>query len=318
MPLIKSNFKPSKIFRYSFFSTVYSGLIRSFNLIQKRERIPLYDGDFLDLDWSYAVKPTKRLGIVLHGMEGNGQRPYVSGVAACLNSQNFDAICVNFRGCSGETNNKFFSFHSGQTEDLEAVIEHIISNYNYDSIYLKGVSLGGNIVLKYLGENSEIPKQIKAAMALSVPVDLDGSVKALHKLKNIFYHIYFMMGLKFKLMKKQRQFPQLMSRIALWKIWTLHKLDEVYTSRANGFENANDYYKKSSSLQFLSKIQTPVLILNALNDSFLPNSCYPISVAENNPSIYLEIPRHGGHVGFVLPGKFYYNEIRALEFFSKF
>ena len=318
MPLIKSDFRPPKIFRNSFIATVYSGIIRSFNLIQKRERIILEDGDFLDLDWSYAAAPTKRLGIVLHGMEGNGQRPYVSGVAACLNSKNFDAICVNFRGCSGETNNKFFSFHSGQSQDLEAVIDHIISNYNYESIYLKGISLGGNIVLKYLGENSEIPKQIKAAMALSVPVDLAGSAKTLHKFKNIFYHIYFMMGLKFKLKQKQRQFPKAMSRIELWKIWTLQKLDEVYTSRANGFENANDYYKKSSSLKFLHKIQTPVLILNALNDSFLPDSCYPITIAEDNSYIHLEMPKHGGHVGFILPGKFYYNEIRALEFFSKF
>ena len=318
MPKIESHYSPLKVFRNGFLSTVYSGIIRYLKIVQKRERITLEDGDFLDLDWSYALEPSKKLVIILHGMEGHGQRPYVSGVARHLNTQNIDAICVNFRGCSGENNLKLFSFHSGQTEDLKAVIDHVISNHNYDSIFLNGISLGGNIVLKYLGENADIPSNIKAAMAVSVPLDLSGSSAALHQFKNIFYHIYFMIGLKIKLKKKQRQFPSKISYRSLWRIWTLRSLDELYTSRTNGFKNASDYYKQCSSLQFLPKIKTPVLILNALNDSFLTDSCYPNSVAEQNPYIQLETPAYGGHVGFILPGKVYYNELRAAEFFLKF
>lgn len=318
MPQIKSRYKPSMPFKSGFISTVYSGLIRYIKYPQKRERIKLSDGDFLDLDWSYASEASNSLAIILHGMEGHGQRPYVSGIARHLNKKHMDAICVNFRGCSGQINTQFFSFHSGQTEDLKDVIDHVISNYNYDSIFLNGISLGGNIVLKYLGETSNVPKQIKAAMAVSVPVDLAGSSKALHQFKNCLFHIYFMIGLKLKLKQKQRQFPTKISRLSLWCIWTLRALDEFYTSRANGFKNAAEYYNKSNSLQYLPAISTPVLILNALNDTFLTENCYPNAIAEDNPFIYLETPKHGGHVGFILPGGVYYNELRAAEFFLKF
>ena len=318
MPQIKSRYKPSLPFKSGFISTVYSGLIRYIKYPQKRERIKLSDGDFLDLDWSYASGASNSLVIILHGMEGHGQRPYVSGIARHLNTQHMDAICVNFRGCSGQINTQFFSFHSGQTEDLKDVITHVISNHNYDSIFLNGISLGGNIVLKYLGETSDVPKQIKAGMAVSVPVDLAGSSKALHSFKNCLFHIYFMIALKLKLKQKHRQFPTKISRLSLWRIWTLHSLDEIYTSRANGFKDAAHYYNKSNSLQYLPAITTPVLILNALNDTFLTETCYPNAIAEDNPFIYLETPKHGGHVGFILPGGVYYNELRAAEFFLKF
>ena len=318
MPQIKSRYKPSIPFKSGFISTVYSGLFRYIKYPQKRERIMLSDGDFLDLDWSFASGTSKSLAIILHGMEGHGQRPYVSGIARHLNTQHIDAICVNFRGCSGQINTKFFSFHSGQTEDLKDVISHVISNHNYDSIFLNGISLGGNIVLKYLGETLDVPKQINAGMAVSVPVDLAGSSKALHSLKNCFFHIYFMITLKLKLKQKYRQFPTKISRLSLWRIWTLRSLDEIYTSRANGFKDAAHYYNKSNSLQYLSTITTPVLILNALNDTFLTETCYPYAIAEDNPFIYLETPKHGGHVGFILPGGVYYNELRAAEFFLKF
>ncbi|MFL2626295.1 MAG: YheT family hydrolase [Flavobacteriaceae bacterium] len=318
MPQIKSRYKPSLPFKSGFISTVYSGLIRYIKYPQKRERIKLSDGDFLDLDWSYASRASNSLVIILHGMEGHGQRPYVSGIARHLNTQHMDAICVNFRGCSGQINTQFFSFHSGQTEDLKDIITHVISNHNYDSIFLNGISLGGNIVLKYLGETSDVPNQIKAGMAVSVPVDLAGSSKALHSFKNCFFHIYFMIALKLKLKQKHRQFPTKISRLSLWRIWTLRSLDEIYTSRANGFKDAAHYYNKSNSLQYLPAITTPVLILNALNDTFLTETCYPNAIAEDNPFIYLETPKHGGHVGFILPGGVYYNELRAAEFFLKF
>ena len=318
MPQIKSRYKPSLPFKSGFISTVYSGLIRYIKYPQKRERIKLSDGDFLDLDWSYASGASNSLVIILHGMEGHGQRPYVSGIARHLNTQHMDAICVNFRGCSGQINTQFFSFHSGQTEDLKDVITHVISNHNYDSIFLNGISLGGNIVLKYLGETSDVPKQIKAGMAVSVPVDLAGSSKALHSFKNCLFHIYFMIALKLKLKQKHRQFPTKISRLSLWRIWTLRSLDEIYTSRANGFKDAAHYYNKSNSLQYLPAITTPVLILNALNDTFLTETCYPKAIAEDNPFIYLETPKYGGHVGFILPGGVYYNEFRAAEFFLKF
>ncbi|MDA9760042.1 MAG: YheT family hydrolase [Flavobacteriaceae bacterium] len=318
MPLVKSYFNPIFVFKNAFISTVYSGLFRQLNIKQKRERIILRDGDFLDLDWSYTAGQSNKLVILLHGMEGDGQRPYVTGVAKHFNSNGIDAVCVNFRSCSGELNKKFSSFHSGQTDDIKDVIAHVIKTYNYTSIFLKGISLGGNIILKYLGENDNIPQQLKAAMAVSVPVDLAASSKALHQFKNILFHIYFMIGLKYKLMKKQRQFPDKISRKALYSVWTLRTLDEVYTAKANGFTNAADYYEKSSSLGFLSSIKTPVLLLNAKNDSFLTPSCFPLEMAQKSKYLHLETPEKGGHVGFIQKGCVYYNEKRALEFFRKF
>lgn len=315
MPVINSSFDPSWLFKNGFISTVYSGLIRRLKIIQYRERITLRDGDFIDLDWSYAKKTSKSLIVLLHGMEGHGQRPYVTGPALLFNNNNVDAICVNFRGCSGELNLKYSSFHSGMTEDLEDIIKYVVSLNRYDSIFIKGISLGANILLKYLGEGNNIPVQVKAGMAVSAPCDLSGSAKALHKLINLPYQINFLWGLLKLLKQKQKQFPNIISRSQIRSIFTLNDFDEVYTSRAHGFKNAQDYYAKASSLQFLKSIKIPVLILNALNDSFLSKDCFPYKEAKKNSSLYLETPQWGGHVGFISRKGFYYNEKRALEFF---
>tara|TARA_B110000967_G_C18893227_1_gene568813 strand:+ start:1370 stop:2329 length:960 start_codon:yes stop_codon:yes gene_type:complete len=315
MPIVKSNFKPHFRFRSGFIATVYSGLIRRLKINQTRERITLRDADFIDLDWSYSPTPSKSVIILFHGLEGHGQRPYITGPAKYFNANNIDAICVNFRCCSGELNRYYESYHSGKTDDLEDIIQHVVSLEKYDSIFLKGISLGGNILLKYLGDGSNVPTQVKAAMAVSVPCDLSGSAKALHKLKNLPYHINFKWGLVQRLKLKQKQFPDAISKAKIKTIKTLNDFDEVYTSRAHGFKNAQDYYEKCSSLQFLKTIKTPVLILNALNDSFLSEACFPFEEAEKNPHVFLETPNRGGHVGFISRKGFYYNETRALEFF---
>ena len=315
MPIVKSKFKPHFRFRSGFVSTVYSGLIRRLKIKQFRERITLRDDDFIDLDWSYSSSPSKSVIILFHGLEGHGQRPYITGAALHFNEQHIDAICVNFRCCSGELNKYYTSYHSGKTDDVEDIIKHVVSLDKYDSIFMKGISLGGNILLKYLGDGSVVPPQVKAAMAVSVPCDLSGSAKALHAPKNLAYHINFKWALVNRLKLKQKKFPEAITKAKIRSIKTLYDFDEVYTSRAHGFKNAQDYYDKCSSLQFLSLIKTPVLILNALNDSFLSEDCYPFKAAEINPNVFLETPSHGGHVGFIRRKGYYYNETRALEFF---
>ena len=201
------------------------------------------------------------------------------------------------------------------TDDVEDIIKHVVSLDKYDSIFLKGISLGGNILLKYLGDGSVVPPQVKAAMAVSVPCDLSGSAKELHAPKNLAYHINFKWALVNRLKLKQKKFPEAITRAKIRSIKTLYDFDEVYTSRAHGFKNAQDYYDKCSSLQFLNSIKTPVLILNALNDSFLSEDCYPFKAAKMNPNVFLETPDRGGHVGFIRRKGYYYNETRALEFF---
>ncbi|RLD28991.1 MAG: alpha/beta hydrolase [Bacteroidetes bacterium] len=315
MPIVTSSYNPPYSFRNNFISTAYSGLVRQVkDVVQNRERITLYDDDFLDLDWSYAKSITNKLVILLHGLEGNAQRAYMIGGAKLFNENNFDAVCVNFRSCSGEINLKFRSYHSGVTEDLEDVIQHIISTKKYSEIYLNGFSLGGNVTLKYLGEGRSIPNQIKAAVAISVPCSLYGSCIELHKFKNVLYHYRFKRHLKNKLKQKQKQFPELVSDLDIRSIKTLKDFDDVYTSKAHGFKDALDYYDKCSSLQFLNDISIPTLLINAENDSFLSSECYPIDEAKNNSNLFLEMPKYGGHVGFVDKNNVYYNEPRALGF----
>ena len=316
MPIIESTYKPSFYFKNGFISTVYSGLVRRVSLKQERERITLKDGDFLDLDWSFSNSKSKKLIILLHGLEGNGQRPYMTGTANHFNNNGLDAVCINFRGCSGENNLKYYSYHSGATEDLHAVIQHAILSKNYSEIYLKGFSLGGNIILKYLGEHHAIPDQVKASIAVSIPCDLYGSCKELHKLKNKLFHDRFLRDLVKHLKEKQKLFPEELSIEAINTIKTLIEFDTIYTSKAHGFKDALDYYKKSSSLQFLHNIKTPTLIINALNDSFLSSECYPVKEAKRNPNLYLEMPNYGGHAGFVDKKNVYYNEKRALDFIN--
>lgn len=317
MPIIESTFKPSFLFKNGFIATVYSGLFRKVTLEQERERIDTRDGDFLDLDWSFAENKSDAVIILLHGLEGHGQRPYITGTAKLFNSNGIDAVAVNFRGCSGEGNRFYHSYHSGATDDLDDVAQHCIQK-GYSKIYIKGISLGGNITLKYLGEDRQIPIEIKAAISISVPVHLSGSSKELHKLKNKAFANRFKKHLINKLNVKVSQFPENISVADITSIKTLRDFDEVYTSKAHGFKDALDYYEQSSSLQFLPHIQIPTLIINALNDSFLSAECYPVKEAKNNDNVHLEMPKFGGHVGFIKKGNIYYNERRALDFVNLF
>lgn len=315
MPIITSNYKPNFLFKSGQFSTIYSGIFRRVNgVIQERERITLEDQDFIDLDWSFTSQKTNKLIIILHGLEGNAQRPYMVATAKLFNQNNIDAVCVNFRGCSGEQNVKYRSYHSGATNDLDEVIQYIISTKHYSEIYIKGFSLGGNVTLKYLGEHRTIPSQIKAAIAISVPCDLYGSCLELHTFKNILYADRFKKHLIGRLRSKQKLFPNTISLDEINKIKTLKDFDDVYTSKAHGFKDARDYYEKSSSLQFLSNIKIPSLIINALDDTFLSPECFPVKEAKNNSNLFLEMPKFGGHVGFFDRKNIYYNEKRALEF----
>ncbi|WP_421806043.1 YheT family hydrolase [Flagellimonas sp.] len=317
MPQLNSDYTPPLLFKNGHFATIYSGIIRSVNgVVQKRERITLSDGDFLDLDWSDSVTQTQKLVILLHGLEGDAQRPYITGSAKILNQNGYDTCAVNYRGCSGEPNVKYRSYHSGATEDLIEVLNHILNTKNYSEIYLKGFSLGGNLLLKYLGEGNDVPKEIKGAVAVSVPCNLHDSCKQLLSIKNIMYAIKFKGNLLDKLRQKQHMFPNKISDNDIKSIKTLKDFDDIYTSQAHGFEDALDYYKKSSSLQFLPHIQVPSLIINAKDDSFLGPECYPIKETDRNTKLFLEMPSYGGHVGFWGKNNITYTEKRALAFFD--
>jgi len=315
MPLLAASYDPPFLLKSGQLATIYSGLFRRVvGLDQLRERMEIPDGDFMDLDWSYAQEPSEKVVILLHGLEGHAQRPYITGAAMEFNAHGIDACAVNFRGCSGEPNRLFRSYHSGATEELETLIHYILAKNKYTKIYINGFSLGGNVTLKYFGENNNIPSQVKGGVAISVPCDLHDSLLQLLSFKNILYAKRFLKHLLAKLKAKQATYPELLSDTILNKIKNLKDFDDLYTSKAHGFNDAMDYYKKCSSLQFIPEINKPVLLINAANDSFLGKGCYPKKEALNNPNFFLQIPEHGGHVGFYGANNITFSEKMALKF----
>jgi len=315
MPQVNPSYQPGVLFRNGHFSTIYSAVFRNVqNPGQRRERLELSDGDFLDLDWTRGATPSPRVAVLLHGLEGNAQRPYMLGSVRAFLEAGFDVCAVNLRGCSGEPNRLFRSYHSGATEDLREVLEHIEHNHAYEAVFLKGFSLGGNLVLKYLGENPASAEKINAAIAISVPCDLHDSLRQLNLPENRLYARRFLVNLREKLRAKQRLFPAQITDAMIAEVRSLKAFDDLYTSRAHGFEDALDYYRQCSCLPLLGRIRVPTLLINAENDSFLGPDCYPAEASGKNPCLFLERPAHGGHVGFVQPGGFYYNEVRAIQF----
>ncbi len=318
MPLIKSDYNPPWIFKNGHFSTIYSAKFRPSHVLkQERERITLSDGDFIDIDWSFSKIQRNKVAILLHGLEGNAQRNYIKGIGTMLIKNDWDVIGVNYRGCSGETNLTYQSYHSGKTDDLAEIIKFVLEKDKYQEIVLIGFSLGSNLLLKYLGERESLPKEIKKGIAVSVPSSLRGSLESLVKFENWLYSKAFLKSLRNKYKLKMPLFQDKMNETDLKKIKTLLDFDNIYTAKAHGFKDAYDYYKINSCNQFLSAIKVPVFILNAKNDSFLDQDCYPYKAAENSKYIYLETPLYGGHVGFHQTNNQYYSEKRTIEFLSK-
>lgn len=316
MPIINNNYIPSFPFRNGHFSTIYSAKFRpSPNLEQKRERLVLPDEDFLDIDWSFGEKPTQKVAILLHGLEGNAHRTYIKSQAKALNLNGWDTAAVNYRGCSGTPNLTYSSYNAGRTDDLDAVVKSVLQLDKYQEIALLGFSLGGNMLLKYLGERDSVPNEIKKAVAISTPLSLKGSLEALSQSENWVYRFSFLKDLREKYKIKMEQFPEI-DMVDYKKITSLLNFDNIYTAPAHGFLDAYDYYEKNSSLQFLPNIKIPVFILNAKNDSFLSSECFPVELASNMKNLYLETPEYGGHVGFHKTNQLYYSEERALAFLN--
>lgn len=318
MPIIKSTYSPIFPFKNGHFSTIYSSKFRPTpELAQERERLGLIDGDFMDIDWSFSNTKSQKVAILLHGLEGNAQRTYIVAQAKILVKNGWDVAAVNFRGCSGEPNLSYQSYNAGKTDDLEAVLKLIVNRNKYSEIALVGFSLGGNLLLKYLGERKAFPKEIKKAVSISTPVSLRGSLESLNGFSNWVYRNSFLTNLREKYKVKMKDFPEKMTASDYKKITSLLEFDNIYTAPAHGFKDAYDYYEKNSSLQFLPNINIPVYLLNAENDSFLSAECYPKQLASKMKNLYLEIPKYGGHVGFHQTNKQYYSEARTLAFLNE-
>lgn len=294
--------------------TIYPALLRRVKgVLYRRERIQTPDNDFLDLDW--LRQGSKKLMIISHGLEGNSSRAYMKGMAYAGFIKNFDVLTWNFRGCSEEMNRQLRFYHSGATDDLDWIVRHAIQKA-YTEIYLIGFSLGGNLTLKYLGEQQPYP-ELKKAAVFSVPIDLHASCLKISKPSNWVYSNRFLKSLKGKVIQKSNTMAGL-DIIGIEKIKTLIQFDDQYTAPLHGFLNAMDYYRKCSSLHFLDAVKIPTLLVNAQNDPFLSEACYPGTQLKNHPFIKFESPTYGGHVGFTQFNKngLYWSEERALSFLT--
>ncbi|WP_299703918.1 alpha/beta fold hydrolase [uncultured Pontibacter sp.] len=312
MPILPSKHKSPFYLFNGHIQTIVPSLFRQVDgVAYHRERLITPDDDFIDVDWS-RVK-SKSLAILSHGLEGDSHRPYIMGMVKALNERGVDALAWNYRSCSGEPNKLLRSYHLGASDDLDFVIRHALDAGSYESVYLIGFSAGGNISLKYLGEEpAQVPSEVKRASVFSVPIDLKSSAKRISKI----YTQRFLKTLGQKLEQKKEMYPDSLDLTDYSLFWSFPEFDDKYTAPLHGFENAEDYYKRSSSKQFLKSIQIPTLLVNAKNDPFLTKSCFPVEEAQQNPYFYLETPEDGGHVGFTedFRNNIYYSEARAVRF----
>ena len=283
----------------------------------ERQELPTPDGDLLQLD--VLAAGFSALVVISHGLEGDSNRPYVRGMTRAFHREGYDVLAWNFRSCGGVSNRTLRFYHSGATDDLHHLLTHWPGMQRYSTVLLVGFSLGGNLTLKYVGEQGpSLPPAVRGAITFSVPLDLHACARQITRPMNRIYHRRFLKQLKQKIMRKHPSFPHQLSIESLNQIRTLIDFDDHYTAPLHGFQDAADYYRQCSSRQFLANIQVPTLIVNAQNDPFLPPECYLTDTHPNHDLLTFLAPKQGGHCGF-LPkghhrGENYWSEQVALQF----
>ncbi|MGY8815047.1 MAG: hydrolase [Gammaproteobacteria bacterium] len=294
--IVPSKFKPAWWLPDSHSQTLWQYFIRRKNKIKLiPERLELPDGDFVDLCWTTNM--TGPLIAVFHGLEGDITSPYSNAIMHYLHTLGWRAVFMHFRSCSGEMNRLERSYHSGDTDDIRYLIQLLQTRYPDVPIATIGYSLGGNALLKYLGE-SGAASQVVASVAVSVPYLLHDSAKTLSKGLSRFYQWRLVRSLQKKVHKKFFGKNSTVKITSLHKLNTFYKFDENITAPLHGFKNAEEYYLKSSCRQYLSKIRTPTLLLHARDDPFMSSVAIP-NEEELSDTVILEFSDKGGHVGFV-------------------
>lgn len=293
-----------------------------------RERWDTPDGDFIELDWVAEQDPglriedsekPKPLVVLFHGLEGNSNSPYARALMAAVKKANMRGVVVHFRGCGSELNRQPRAYHSGDSPEIDWILRRMRSRHAGAALYACGVSLGGNALLKWLGEqNLAAAAVINAAAAVSAPLDLMAAGNALDAGINLIYTRNFLRTMKRKALLKLTQHPQLYDREKLLASSTLRAFDNLITAPLHGYRDTDDYWTRASSKPWLARIAVPTLVLNARNDPFLPAAALPHS-DEVSPFVRLEQPGEGGHVGFVsgfFPGHLGWLPQRLLEHFT--
>lgn len=307
MPSTIARFRPATGLSNPHLQTLWGPLWRTLPALERnRERLWLADGDFIDLDWHGPHQPHAPLVLVLHGLTGSSSSPYVKGVQQALHARGWASVAVNWRGCSGEPNLLARSYHSGASEDLAEIISHLRAQRPMAPLYAVGYSLGGNVLLKYLGESGSA-SQLQAAVAVSVPFRLDQCADRIGLGFSKVYQAHFMRQMLAYVQDKQRHFratghheglATLDGLGPLRKLRTFWDFDGKVTAPLNGFSDAHDYYRRASSRYYLGENRTPTLIIHAKDDPFVFDHSLP-DAGELAAQTQLELHERGGHVGFV-------------------
>lgn len=300
------------------FETIYPALFRRVPDMPgvQRERLELPDGDFLDIDYALQQPEAgKKVVIISHGLEGDSRRPYVRGMLRAFYAAGWNVMAWNYRGCSGEMNRLLRFYNSGATDDLDLVVAEAVRR-GFTDISLVGFSLGGNMTVKFLGEPYARRYPIRSAVAFSVPLDLQGCSSQIDKWHNYAYAQRFLRSLTRKVVAKAAAYPNDIDLSAIRRVRTIFQFDDIFTGPLHGYTGAADYYHRCSAIHFVPEVKTPLLVVNALNDTFLSQSCYNKAPFEANPHTLMLTPGRGGHCGFASfkNGGAYWSEELAVAF----
>jgi predicted alpha/beta-fold hydrolase len=303
---------------------MWGPLFRRSHVALRRERVEMADGDFVDLDWgpeSATTSAATPLVLVLHGLEGTSSSHYVVGLVRLIAARGWRPAVLYFRSCSGELNRLPRFYHSGDTADLDAVVCRLLEREPELRLGVIGVSLGGNVLLKWLGERDvDAPKQVAGAVAISVPFDLVHCARVLDRgFERAVYTTNFLRSLKDKVREKAKRYPGFVDVEAVLRARTFGEYDRTLTAPLHGFADEHDYWTRSSCGPYLARIRRPVLLINALDDPFVPPSALP-DTRMLPPNVEAAFVATGGHCGFI-EGRWPWRaeswaERRAVEFLA--
>uniref|UniRef100_E6QQX4 Putative alpha/beta hydrolase, YheT type n=1 Tax=mine drainage metagenome TaxID=410659 RepID=E6QQX4_9ZZZZ len=289
------------------------------SLAYRRERWELPDGDFLDADWLDG-SPSAPLLVLFHGLEGNAQGHYALALMQEVKKLGWGGVVVHFRGCSGTPNRLARAYFAGDSAEIDWVLNRLRTQHS-GNLYAVGYSLGGNALLRWLGEQgTDATTVLNAAAAVSAPLDLMTAGHTLDQgINRLLYVRHFLRSLKHKVRLKARHYPHLFNTQAIKQANTLWQFDHHYTAPLHGYRSANDYWTRAASLPVLQHIAVPTLLINARNDPFLPGHALP-ETNQVSSSVTLDFPAQGGHVGFVsghFPGHVQWLPTRIMTFFAQ-
>lgn len=299
--------------------TIYgSKAARAPRIPWRRERWETPDGDFVDVDFvdGPAGAPWVQL---FHGLEGSSDSPYARALMGHVRRRGWRGSVMNFRGCSGEPNRLPRAYHSGDSAEIDWVLRALKARVGTAPLFAAGVSLGGNALAKWLGEQADsAPAMVACAAIISAPVDLMAAGDALERGLARMYAHHFLATLRRTALAKLERFPGLFDGATVRRARTLRAFDDAFTAPLHGFRDTDDYYTRASAKPHLAAIRVPTLLINARDDPFLPAPALPTE-REVSAAVKLEFPARGGHVGFVsgpFPGNIEWLPRRILHFFE--